>query len=68
MLSPNPSNGSERWVRIVGAFVKDIGFPVAVAAYVLFRLDGRMVELTQAVRQLIVTLSVVNGLPIPPIP
>lgn len=68
MPLPNPSNGTDRWVRLVGAFIKDIGFPVAVAAYVLFRLDGRMDELTKAIRQLIVTLGGVYGVYVPPIP
>ncbi len=39
------SEGSYELVGAVGRFVREVGFPVAVAVFVLWRLDGRVGEL-----------------------
>lgn len=33
--------------------VRELGFPIAVAAYVLWRLDGRLRDLTEAINRFI---------------
>src|SRR5512143_590993 len=39
------SDSSYELVGAVGRFVREVGFPVAVAVFVLWRLDGRVGEL-----------------------
>lgn len=48
-------NGRERfpwWYQVVESFVVRVGFPAAVAAFVLIRLDQRLSELTDAINKL----------------
>jgi len=41
----------------IGELVKDVGFPVAVATFVLVRLNGKMDRLTEALYKLIEKLE-----------
>ena len=36
----------------IGSFIKDVGFPIGVAVFVLYRLNGQMAGLTSAMRSL----------------
>lgn len=44
-------------IERIGTFIRDVGFPVAVATYLLVRLDYLLRELTLAVHQLSATLA-----------
>lgn len=37
----------------IANFIKEVGFPVAVASFVLFRLNGKLDRLTQALHKII---------------
>jgi len=37
----------------IGQFISTVGFPVAVASYLLWRMNGKMDRLTQAIHKLI---------------
>lgn len=41
----------------LGELIKDVGFPIAVAAWVLVRLNGKMDRLSDALHSLIDTLK-----------
>lgn len=49
-------------VQVVGVIVKEIGFPVFVAMYLLLRVDPALRELTRVVHSLSDVLQVANGL------
>lgn len=40
------------WLVPLGQFISSVGFPVAVAGYLLFRHDRTIHELTEAIRDL----------------
>jgi len=40
-----------------GALVKEVGFPIAVAGWVLWRLNGKMDRLSEALHKLIAQLE-----------
>ncbi len=37
-------------------FIRDVGFPIFIAGYLLFRLDGTMVRLTRAIEEALTEL------------
>lgn len=40
------------WVKLLGTFIKDVGFPVFVATYLLVRIDPTIRKLTAAIESL----------------
>lgn len=47
------------WLNLIG----NVGFPIAVAAYLLIRIEGRLVELSDAINELreaVITIPVAS--------
>lgn len=55
-MESTASNGRSTTDRVV-MLVKDLGFPIAVAGYLLYRFDGLMTTLTAQVQQLSVNVE-----------
>ena len=45
---PIPMNGVTRWIAIV----RDVGFPIAITAYLLYRMDTLLVNLTLEIKRM----------------
>src|SRR5262245_13874065 len=50
--SSMPPADLPNWLRFVVWTIQQVGFPIAVAAYVLYRLNGKIGALTEAMHEL----------------
>ena len=48
-------------VGVVGRFVREVGFPAAVAAFVLWRLDGRVEQVARSGEETVAVLRELRG-------
>ena len=58
-MNPDPLIGI---VELLARFIKDIGFPVFIAVYLLVRVDPALRELTRVVHSLSDVMQVAAGL------
>lgn len=58
-MSPDPLTGA---LDLIAKFIKDIGFPVFIAVYLLVRVDPALRELTRVVHSLSDVMQVAAGL------
>ena len=55
-------DGALVWAQFVGYLVKEVGFPVFVAGYLLLRVDPALRELTRVIHSLSDVTQVAAGL------